>query len=72
MKKSRWLLEHFTSDELNELKVELSKLLDQTSDDNFPYLRELLEKFRIDYYRRVLNNERWSWQRWAKSERTSQ
>lgn len=44
MEKARWLLEHFTSDELNGLKGELKNLLAQCDDNDYPLLREFLEK----------------------------
>lgn len=44
MKKAKWLLEHFTSDELSGLKEELKDLLAQCDKDSFPFLQELLEK----------------------------
>lgn len=66
MKKARWLLEHFSSEELNGLKTELKELLSSAREDSFPLLQELLEKIHINSHSRYLNREFKAWRHWAK------
>ncbi len=67
MKKARWLLEHFTLDELNGLKGELKDVLAQC-EGAVPLLKELLEKIQIDSHSRSLRKEQITWRRKMKSE----
>lgn len=72
MKKARWLLESFTSDELNELKKELKSLLVQCDENSFLLLRELLEKIQINLHSRSLRKEGIAWRCWVRKEQASQ
>lgn len=71
MKKARWLLEHFTLDELNRLKGELKDVLAQCDEGAVPLLKELLEKIQIDSHSRYLYREERAWRCSVKKEQTS-
>ncbi len=72
MEKAKWLLKTFTLNELNELKEEITNLLTQYENSDFPLTREFLEKIRINLHSRTLHKEQITWRRWVRKEQTSQ